>query len=188
MTMYVASSASPVSSAPDVRPGVFEEFRGPRGAALRTDDPQARAALLRLREIWPLSMQFSELLAQAGGSALALAEMLLRAYSGGLLELHTLPSQFTVNVGERPTASPLARWQAQDAGIVTTLGHTSAELEDVVDRCLILLLDGTRDRAALVETLQHFLRSRAIASAEDVTTESLERRLERLARLALFAA
>jgi len=188
MTLYLASAASPVSSAADVRPGVFEEFRGPRGAALRTDDPQAKAALLRLREIWPLSMHFSELLAEAGGSASALAEMLLRAYSGGLLEVHTLPLQVAGEVSERPTASPLARWQAQDAGIVTTLRHTSAELEDVVDRCLILLLDGTRDRAALVEALRHFLHSRAITGAEDVTTESLEKRLERLAKLALFAA
>ncbi len=188
MPLYVASSASTVSSTPDLRPGVFEEFRGPRGAALRTDDPQAKSALLRLREIWPLSMHFSELLAEAGGSASILAEMLLRAYSGGLLEVYTLPSLFTVKVGERPAASPLARWQAQDAEIVTTLRHTSAELEDVVDRYLILLLDGTRDRAALLGALQSFLRSPAITGAEGVTAESLEGRLERLARQALLIA
>jgi SAM-dependent methyltransferase len=186
ITMYLASGASPVSSAPDVRPGVFEEFRGPRGAALSTDDPQAKAALLRLREIWPLSMHFAALLAETGGSGLPLAQMLLRAYSGGLLEVHTLPSLFTVSVSERPAASPLAKWQAQEGAMVTTLRHTIGELDDVADRCLILLLDGTRDGAALIEGVRVFLRSRGMAGAEDVTAESLEARLERLAREALL--
>jgi SAM-dependent methyltransferase len=188
MTMYLASAASPASSTPDVRPGVFEEFRGPRGSMLSTDNPQVKTALLRLREIWPLSMHFSELLAETGGSASPLAEMLLRAYTGGLLEVHTLRSLFSMEAGQRPAASPLARWQAQDEGIVTTLRHTSVELEDVVDRCLILLMDGTRERAALVEALQHFLRSRGMTGAEDVTEEALEGRLERLAMQGLFVA
>ena len=58
----------------------------------------------------------------------------------------------------------------------------------MLDRCLILLQDGARDRKALVEALQHFLRSRAMTGAEDVTMELIERRLERLARQALIVA
>lgn len=67
--MYFAAQANPVSAAPDLRPGVWEEFRGPRGAALRTDDQQVKTALARLHGAWPQSLHFGDLLAAAGGEA-----------------------------------------------------------------------------------------------------------------------
>ncbi len=107
--LHLASAARPASSAPDMRAGVFEEFRGPRGAALKTDDPHAKAALCRLAEIWPQSMPFPELSAKAGSDAASLAEILFQGYRVGLLELYTCPPQFAARSGEWPAASPLAR-------------------------------------------------------------------------------
>jgi len=186
--LYFASSASPVSAAPDLRAGVWEEFRGPRGAAMRTDDRQVKTALARLNGTWPQSMQFADLLAEAGGEAEPLAEALLQAYSAGLLEVSILPSQFTDQAGERPVASPLARLQAREGSMVTTLRHTTAELADEVDRCLVWLLDGTRDRSAVANALRLFVRSRATRGVEPVTAESLEAHLARLAKQALLVA
>jgi SAM-dependent methyltransferase len=186
--LYFASSASPVSAAPDLRSGVWEEFRGPRGAAMRTDDRQVKTALARLNRIWPQSMQFADLLAESGGEAEPLAEALLKAYSAGLLEVSVRPSQFKVQAGERPVASPLARLQAKEGSMVTTLRHTTEELADDVDRCLVLLLDGACDRSALAAALRAFVRSRAIPCVEPITAQSLESRLARLAKQALLVA
>jgi len=187
-TLYFASTASPVSAAPDLRPGAWEEFRGPRGAAMRTDDRQVKTALARLNGIWPQSMLFADLLAEAGGEAEPLAEALLQAYSAGLLEVSIRPHQFTAHAGERPAASPLTRLQAKEGSMVTNLRHTTAELADDADRCLVQLLDGTCDRSALAAALHLFVRSRAIPGVEPVTLESLDTRLARLARQALLVA
>jgi len=184
--LYFASPASPVSAAPDIQAGVWEEFRGPRGAAMRTDDPQVKTALMRLNGVWPQSMQFADLLTEAEGEAEPLAGALLQAYSAGLLEVNVRPGQFKAEAGDRPVASPLARLQAEDGSMVTTLRHTTQELADDVDRCLVLLLDGSLGRSALLGALRDFLRSRAIPRVEPVTAESLETRLARLAKQALL--
>jgi SAM-dependent methyltransferase len=184
MELYVASPASSVSARPDLREGVAEQFCGPRGSALETDCATAKVALCQLREIWPQAMRFSDLL--RGGDALRLAGILLQGYRIGLLELQTLPPQFAANAGDRPMASPVARLQAQQGSVVTTLRHTLVEVDDPIDRCVLLLLDGTRNRAALMQGVLEFLRSGAVSSEEPVTTESLEVRLRRLAKEALL--
>jgi hypothetical protein len=128
------------------------------------------------------------LLAIAGGEPALLAEILFQAYRAGLLEAYTNPPQFAGNAGEQPAASPLARLQAQQGTLVTTLRHTMVELEDTTDRCLLLLLDGARKREALVDGLRAFVRSLAIPEAGGITAELLEMRLERLAKQALLLA
>jgi SAM-dependent methyltransferase len=186
--LYLASAARPVSPEPDPRAGVFEEFRGRQGAALKTDDPPAKAALLHLAGIWPRRLRFGELQAVAGGDPASLAEILFQAYRIGLLEVHSLPPNFAARAGERPAASPLARLQAQRSALVTTLRHTTEELDDTVDRCLLFLLDGTRNREVLVEELAALLQSLAQPGADSVNAESLEMRLGRLAKQALLLA
>ena len=186
MELYIASSARPVSGEPGPRSGVLEEFRGPRGSALKTDYPPAKEALRRLGEEWPKSLRFPDLLGNAGADAAApLAEILLQAHRAGLLEVYTLPPPFAAIAGERPVSSPLARLQAQQTTVVTTLRHTTDELQDLTDRCVLLLLDGTRNREALLEGVPNLLRSVEKKSGA-FTAESLEARLTRLAKQALL--
>jgi methyltransferase-like protein len=182
--LYVASAARSVSERPDLREGVMEEFRGPRGAALATDCAVAKIALDRLSEIWPQAVPFPELV--GGGDSTRLAYVLFRGYRMGLLQLHTLPPPFAAAAGERPMASPLARLQAQQSPVVTTLRHTLVEVDDAIDRCVLLLLDGTRNRGALIEGVREFVRSGGVSGEEPLTTESLEVRLRRLAAEALL--
>ena len=186
--LHLASAARPVSPVPDLRDGVLEGFRGPRGAALQTDDSHAKAALCRLGEIWPQSIHFPELLAIGGGEPAPLAEILFEAYRAELLEAYTNPPQFAANACEQPAASLLARVQAQQGTLVTSLRHTTVELEDTTDRCLLLLLDGSRNRDALVNGLRAFLRSLAKPEAGGISIELLEMRLERLVKQALLLA
>jgi len=187
MGLHLASEARPVSPVPDLRAGTFEEFRGTRGAALKTDDPHAKAALCRLCEFWPRTLHFSALLTP-GADPAPLAEILFQGYRAGLLEAYTHPPRFAADAGEQPAASPLARVQAREGLRVTTLRHTTVELEDTVDRCLLLLLNGTNDRDALLRGVRAFLRSLDQPEAVDLSAEVLERRLERLAKQALLLA
>jgi methyltransferase-like protein len=167
--LFVSSPARAGSRSPDLREGVPELFRGPRGSALETDCAAAKIALCRLSEIWPQALRFPEL--PPGSDTGRLAEVLLQGYRVGLLELHTLPPQFATAAGERPVASPLARLQVQDGPVVTTLRHTLVELDDAIDRRVLQLLDGTRNREALIE---------------EVRGEEIELRLVRLAQEALL--
>ena len=178
---YIASQARPVLAGD----GTLEEFRGPYGASMKTDYAPARAALLRLGDLWPQTIQFSELLAMAGGDAAPLAEILFHGYRIGLLELHTAPAHFSVSPGDFPLASPLARWQAQRGALVANLRHNTVELEDILDRYLLLALDGRHDRAALMRGLREFLHSRGDLP-DSLTPEGLDARLDRWARQALL--
>ena len=152
-----------------------EEFQGPNGAIIATNHPTVKTALVRLGEAWPRALSFSELLRAGsdhgptpaaastaeparGEAAQALGEFLLRAYAMDFVELHSLPSPFVTEVSERPLASRLARWQIQPGSMVSTLRHAPLKIEDSLGQNLLRLLDGTRDRAALVEALEALLR------------------------------
>jgi SAM-dependent methyltransferase len=160
-----------------------EEFRAPSGASLRTNLPAAQAAMLHLGRSWPRAVSFDELATEAGPSAAAiLPDLLLRACAAGLVELHAAPSPFSVDPGLRPRASALARIQARSGGQVTTLRHSVVEIQDPLARELVSLLDGSRDRAALLAELQAF------AGPEPLALEALDANLVKLARRALLEA
>ena len=67
-----------------------------------------------------------------------------------------------------------------------TLRHTTIEIDDVVSRYFLLLLDGTRNRAALLDGLRAFVGSRAPGDVNDITAETIELRLAQLAEQAIL--
>ncbi len=162
--LYVATSAERTA------PG---EFRGPRGAAMKTDLDYALAALEYLSQRRPAAVPFAELAQAVAVDEDTLAQFLLGTFAAGLVELHTVPSKFTIEPGERPRAFSLARLEAAEGDqIVTTMRHHCIELRDDAARRALTLLDGTRDRAALARELGG----------------DLEHNLARLARLGLLEA
>jgi methyltransferase-like protein/trans-aconitate methyltransferase len=139
-----------------------------RSAVLRTTDPVIRAAFVHLRSIWPSSISFIELASiarsMASGHPVAvetelmsapsqrLAGTLLRSFGTSMVDLTACERPFVSTVGERPTASALARCQSRIASHVTNLQHERVSLDDF--QCQILrACDGTRDREALVRAL-----------------------------------
>ncbi len=101
--------------------------------------------------------------------------------------------------GERPEASPVARWQAARGPELTSLRHEPVRLDDPLGRFLVRLCDGTRDRAALVEALVAGVGTELALTigGEPVTDGELVRgqleqglgaNLELLARMAMFRA
>lgn len=209
---FVASMARPASPQPDLNGSGPETFEGRKGASVTTTDPLAKHALHLLGDQWPEPLRFTDLLTRArarlqapGGrlasveaDALDLGKLLLQAYASGLVELHTYVPAYARKAGERPMASPMARFQARHGDFVTSLYHTSMSVEDAMARQLLLLLDGTRDRAALLEALLTLADEEAAARRPDdrprvdpaqariLLAGELEKNLNKLARMGLL--
>jgi methyltransferase-like protein len=209
---YLESPARSVSASPDLRAGVTEEFCGSLGSRLQTDCPLAKAALIGLGEVAPRALRWGELVPTArarldaagvdaaveDGQEQELAQVMFAAVETGLARLHIHQPQLTLELSERPAASRLARWQAAHGGMVTNLLHQNVELDDVLSRQLLRLLDGTRDRAALLDELVGLAAQSGLLKTPDgatlddpaalrqVMTGALEQNLQRCARMALL--
>ncbi|MDY3558854.1 class I SAM-dependent methyltransferase [Gemmata sp. JC673] len=162
--LHIASGAAPVGTeAPDVRSDAVVQYRGPSGVALSTARPLLKAAMAVLADAWPATVPFAELLSRSreqcgsteGGEndARGLAAGLVDSYLGSdLIELHGVPVVAQRVAGERPVAFGPARVRAVQNRPIPTVRHELARLPDL-ERRLLPLLDGTRDRAALTEVL-----------------------------------
>ena len=179
--LYASSKARPAG--PE-EPGGAVEFVGQKGAAAKTAHPLAKAMLTCLGRLWPRRLAFDELLGRVreslGGApgeqdAIALAEILWHTSRAGVVELHTWTGRFAAQPGEYPVASALARLDLRDGNTAPTLAHNVMEVEDRTARDLVLLLDGTRNRATLAVEL-------------DVPLPAIEEGLMRLARVPLLEA
>jgi methyltransferase-like protein/SAM-dependent methyltransferase len=136
--------------------GVFSSSEGVR---ISTSDPRLKTALRILARAWPMSVPFGELytavqdqLQGHAGSPQELANELFQCYMGDLVELRARPSRFTTSVAQRPTASRLARLQAESGNRVTNLRHRMVELDGLA-QMILTLLDGQRDRGAVLDAL-----------------------------------
>jgi hypothetical protein len=140
------------------------------------------ALLQRAPGTLPLS-QASEMLA-AGAAARPLESLLRDAYVGGVVGLHVQPPPLAIAPGERPRASPLARWQAARQDELTSLLHARVRVPDPNARRLLSLLDGTRDRASLVAATAAAWPAGVRQDAAGFVAHALEQ----FARLALLMA
>ncbi|HMF57216.1 MAG TPA: class I SAM-dependent methyltransferase [Pyrinomonadaceae bacterium] len=205
---YIASEAKPAEAEPDVRSNAVEEFNHPSEGKMTTNNPLAKAAMLYLSRVHPRYVSFDRLLAEARSLAGVedeqmsadeeteiFASALMQAYGAGVIELHSHMPEFTLEVTERPLASPLARAQARDGEIVTTLAYKNIKLDDVLGKQLLLLLDGTRDHAALLLEMQRLVeagfekysKKEGIVNEKEEILKILPAQLEeRLAELAQF--
>ena len=154
-------------------------FAGPGGAHLTTDHPLVVGALQRLGDAWPAAPHVAEL--AAGGELATVCDALLRCYAANLVRLHVDPPAVSVVAPERPRVSALARLEAAQGEMLTTARHTGLRLDDELGRRLVTLLDGTRDRHALLAEL-----ASAVAMERDELATGLERSLERLAGAGLL--
>jgi methyltransferase-like protein/SAM-dependent methyltransferase len=181
MKMAITGLLKPRSSEPAVLSPATETFVTVEGTELSTNNPLIKSALVILAQSWPRPVSFEALWDQVfsrldpertPGSPLcehgpaALAEALLQCYLSGVAELHMHAPRFMVEAGERPLASPLARLQAAEGGAITNLRHRTVELEDI-DRLVLRLLDGSRDRPALVDRLAELVADDTLTIQQD---------------------
>lgn len=151
------------------------------GASLATADDKVHGLLQALADCYPLPAPFDDLLPYAGPPG-ALREILRKLVAGGFAELHVYDFPCEEGVTEHPRASRLARLQAISSQRVTNLCHQVVELDEI-GRRLLVLLDGTRDHAAI---------ARDLAGGADAPAAEIERHLpsslEWMARMALLEA
>jgi SAM-dependent methyltransferase len=155
-------------------------FVGAGGAHLTTDHPLVIGVLQRIGDAWPAAPWIADLAAD-DSELPTICEALLRCYAANLVRLHVAPPAVSTVAPERPRVSPLARLEAGQGELLTTVRHTGLRVDDDLGRRLVALLDGTRDRAALLDEL-----APASALARDELVAGLEHSLERLARAGLL--
>jgi methyltransferase-like protein len=154
--------ASPMR-ATAVQPDGTVEFKNIRGAGtITTNNPLIVAVLRQLEKIWPRAERFEELVsamlplvpeAEQTEAVKGLAQAMLKLAASTLADLRTNDLPLAAVVSEKPTASVLARLMVEEGGLVTTLLHTHLNIEDEQGRRFLQLLDGTRDRQALTDTI-----------------------------------
>ena len=203
LDLFVAAEVRPVSPVANFRAPGLEDFAGPSHALIATGHPLVKAALAQLGEIWPGAISFRELVAAASaklaepGAAprapgaeevAALAGFLLQSYAIGFAELHVHRPGLVTQISERPVASALARLQIQSGPAVSSLRHRVIKLEDAPLQHLLALLDGTRDRAALLLAMKDFLPAGGIILPATDLAGPLENSLRALALSGLLVS
>lgn len=176
--------ASFAVSAP-LRWGVSEQtgrttFTGPGGAHLTTDHPLVVGVLQQIGDAWPAAPWIADL-ADSEEELPAICDALLRCFAANLVRLHREPPALSPVAPEKPRVSALTRLEAAQGEMLTTTRHTAIRVDDELGKRLIVLLDGTRDRAALIDAL-----APDAAISREQLSEGLERSLERLAGAGLL--
>jgi hypothetical protein len=173
-SFYVSTQARPKAQFPDLSPGATETFRSPNGTELTTGNLLGRSLFWCLIDSRPERVPFEKLARDVEcrarqklgfvpkpelDAASELADFVWQTYLIGLLELHVHVPPFATHLSERPAASPLARLEARTGTFVTTLHCRNLHLSDALQRGVVMLLDGTRDRAALRKDLLELFKS-----------------------------
>jgi methyltransferase-like protein/SAM-dependent methyltransferase len=214
--MYLRSRLQPPVADLDPLAEGDVEFHSPGGATVVVKTPIQKAAFLVLARAYPQPIHFDELM--RGARAMSqrqstgfhdprtieaetedLRDALFRCFCESLVEFHAFPTPCAVQPGERPVASPVARFQASPGGQVTNAFHELVTV-DVVNAHLLRLLDGSRDRQALSAALLRLAADGDIVATRNgqvidkpeeyaaVLDEQLDSRLQDLARSALLVA
>lgn len=214
MVPFLVSSPAEPATTVNIQSTQPEQFRIANGTTLTTSAPIVKAALQHLAEIWPRSISFERLLAVARGrvspvairdretvaaETQALGSAILTGYTVRLLELHLHEAEFVTKVAERPQASAGAREQARRSGRVTNQRHEVVTLDEF-SRRVLMLLDGTRDRAALLDEMSRLVSDGTLVVQQEgrqvdegeplkaILGDALDRCLSRFAKAAVCVA
>lgn len=189
---------------PSTDPGTEGGIRFTRRSSggLETDDKVVQAMLLECGSRHPQPISITTLLqsARMGVASEAsyeddmrrAAAFLLRAFEAGLVELQVDAPGISRSVPTRPLASRLARRQAAAGETrVVSLRPSLVQLDDPLTCSLLLALDGTRDRGAILAWMRDNLKWPAdgvlgSGGVADTLEAGLDASLERVAALGLL--
>lgn len=204
----IVSNLRARSETPELANDKNEVFTGEKNQTIEINHRLTKAALVYLGRTRPRSKTFDEivrasrrLLSEEAAADFAaaeqdeqiLTEILFQIFSSGMLQMRTREPDFTTQVGEKPVASPVARWQAANAHSISTLLCASVLIEDALGRKLVTLLDGTRDRERLIVDLTEFIDSAEFDQPTEIKAavrrelpEQLEKNLDGFAQIGLL--
>jgi SAM-dependent methyltransferase len=181
--LAAASRVKPAEPQPDGT----QKFELSQGRSLTTNHPLVKDVLCFLASRWPGSVPVAGL-PLGGYPAEDAADMLMHLVEAEAIELRQQPPRVATAISERPVASPLARCQLSiGLTMVTNQRHQSIDLPDETGRALVSLLDGTRDREALVAAMGRVAPGPEGTPADPAAIErSLQVSLQEMLRLCLL--
>ena len=157
--LELASALQPDENGPDSE-GRLRFSRTGLGAMV-IDSPVIHAILKVCADRYPQPQQVQDLFDAVSGidrgnddwvtELEKVQSVITRAFSTGLLELHCDAPRYAPLASDRPRASRLAQLQVEAGeSRIISLRPSMIELDDIVTRCLLLALDGNRDRAQIL--------------------------------------
>jgi len=133
-------------------------FTLPGNIRMETAHPHVIALMEQLEAVWPRALSFAKIEPQLSESGFSLdhegAALLMRLAVSEMIELRAWKAPLAAEISMRPRASACSRQEARSRDHATTLLHTTLRLDDAMVRGFLALLDGTRDRAALLDALK----------------------------------
>lgn len=215
LDMEIAAYLSPAPSTGTQNPSAPSQFVDSNKRTFEVKDPFTADLLRKLGRLWPKGLAVAEWVKRQGLQAekdhvsivsrrdyeeILERELgrIMQLYRDGRIDLHSRRPSFATEVGEFPKASPWARWQAARGRIVTSLLHIEVRMSEI-HKLLLDLADGTRSRAQLVHEMASRLSHEGKPLVENgkeyktkeeihrLIVETIDKRLEKAARVALFA-
>jgi methyltransferase-like protein/ubiquinone/menaquinone biosynthesis C-methylase UbiE len=176
--------AAQPTSTPVFEPGVELGFACSSGARISSGEPLTKAALLELCERWPSTLDLDELIAAASARLHAaghavdtpdrqrLAADLIECLLRKAVIARSWQPAIATSIPEQPKLSAFNRIMAEREGWIASLHHHRVQLAAPVQK-LASLLDGTRDRAALLAELVRLVDDKELSfrAADDQTNE-----------------
>jgi methyltransferase-like protein/ubiquinone/menaquinone biosynthesis C-methylase UbiE len=157
-------SAQPTTTPPSLAEGVELGFACASGARISSGEPLTKAALLELCDRWPATLDFDALVDAARSrvreAGIVLAEPNRTRLAADLIECllrkaviaRSIEPPLAPAIPGKPKLSAFNRLMAEREGWIATLHHHHVPLAGP-QQTLAPLLDGTRDRAALVAAI-----------------------------------
>jgi hypothetical protein len=126
-------------------------------------------------------MTFDEIVAASGLPAAELEPILRQVTVIGLTQIHVTAPPYTLTPGDRPVAGRLIRAQLADSDWAISLRHLRVTAGSTATRYLLVLCDGSRDRAELRRLLSEAFKT-------EVTQQQIDDGIDELAHQYCFEA
>jgi hypothetical protein len=179
--------ASEATSAPGAREGA-KVFTRQGGLKLETNHAGAIALIERLEAAWPHALSLGDLEAELAEAGLALdsegTDVVMQLAEARFIGFHAWEAPLATKVSARPRASAASLQEGEMRTYTTTLRHLKFSLTDPGMRRLLLLLDGTRDKGAILEAMKTAMPAEPVEEIE----KGIERNLGVFYRSALLEA
>jgi SAM-dependent methyltransferase len=130
----------------------------PGGIKMEAGHPATIALMEQLTAAWPHAIRFEDIEPQLTEAGLVLdsevSDVLMRLAVAKMIELHAWNPPFAREISKRPKVTAVSRQEAGTRAHATTLWHSTVRLDDPTARSFLKLLNGTRDRDALLGALK----------------------------------
>lgn len=172
-SFYYTTFLRPLSDNPDIRSNNNEEFVDQSGNKIISNNPSVKASWCYMASRGPQPVSFSELVdgiqtllgndhvivenvEETEKTHKQITDHLWWCYSQGLIRIYTQSADMNIHPGERPLASPIARYEAKHQLLITNQIHERVEIDNLTHH-ILPLLDGKHDRNAIVAALNNLL-------------------------------